>query len=159
MAQAYGQEVDPAQRKNVRILLSCSCDRARVCQLRGLYSQLDTVPLRETHSVPLLAKTPLKTRGDLAAHILSTHFAFHLGQLSTLRRMLGRPPLFRAVLNLRIASEVKSTTRWHPFHFLSPSAGVSMARCEPAAMRDLNLERTCSLTSSSVRLLSLAKGG
>ena len=46
------------------------------------------------HEVDLLKATPLKTRGDLVGHILTTHFATHLGQLSSLRRHFGRPPLF-----------------------------------------------------------------
>ena len=41
---------------------------------------------------PLLALTPgLTTVGDLLSHILSTHEAFHLGQLSTWRRVVGFP--------------------------------------------------------------------
>jgi uncharacterized damage-inducible protein DinB len=46
------------------------------------------------HDVGLLKGTPLKTRGDLLAHILTTHFAVHVGQLSTLRRLAGKPMLF-----------------------------------------------------------------
>jgi uncharacterized damage-inducible protein DinB len=45
------------------------------------------------HGVPLLEGTLLKTRGDLVCHILTTHFAFHVGQLSVNRRMMGRAPL------------------------------------------------------------------
>lgn len=36
----------------------------------------------------------LPTKGDLLAHLMTTHAALHLGQLSVLRRQLGRPPLF-----------------------------------------------------------------
>src|SRR5262249_52036022 len=39
-------------------------------------------------------KTTIPTVGDLVAHLMTTHQAFHLGQLSACRRMLGRPPLF-----------------------------------------------------------------
>jgi uncharacterized damage-inducible protein DinB len=46
------------------------------------------------HEVGLLSNTPLQTKGDVIAHILATHFAVHLGQLSTLRRLAGRPLLF-----------------------------------------------------------------
>ena len=53
----------------------------------------DTV-LSEEHDVELLKNTPLKSKGDLIAHVLTTHFAVHLGQLSTICRLLGRPPLF-----------------------------------------------------------------
>jgi len=35
----------------------------------------------------------LPTRGDLLAHILTTHEATHLGQLSAWRRQLGFPPV------------------------------------------------------------------
>jgi len=45
------------------------------------------------HGVALIAGTLLKTRGDLICNILTTHFAMHLGQLSTNRRLMGRPPL------------------------------------------------------------------
>lgn len=50
--------------------------------------------LNAPHDVELLKQTPLKTKGQLTVHILTTHFATHLGQLSTLRRMLGFQPLF-----------------------------------------------------------------
>jgi len=50
--------------------------------------------LSATHEVELLKKTNLKTKADIVAHILATHFAIHLGQLSTLRRLMGLPPLF-----------------------------------------------------------------
>jgi hypothetical protein len=46
------------------------------------------------HGVPLLANTPLMTQADTLAHLLCTHFSFHLGQLSAARRSLGFPPLF-----------------------------------------------------------------
>ena len=50
--------------------------------------------LLEPHEVDLLQATAIKTRGDLISHILTTHFSVHLGQLSALRRLLGRDPLF-----------------------------------------------------------------
>jgi uncharacterized damage-inducible protein DinB len=46
------------------------------------------------HEVELLKNSNLKSKADLTAHILATHFATHLGQLSTLRRLMGRAPLF-----------------------------------------------------------------
>jgi uncharacterized damage-inducible protein DinB len=63
-------------------------------RLRNLMSGMDEPGLEERHQVGLLADTPLITKGDLVAHIAATHFASHLGQLSTLRRLLGKPPLF-----------------------------------------------------------------
>jgi hypothetical protein len=43
--------------------------------------------------IPFLQKT-LPTKGDLLAHLLSTHEAAHLGHLSNWRRQMGRAPLF-----------------------------------------------------------------
>jgi uncharacterized damage-inducible protein DinB len=64
---------------------------ATLCQaaLKADDTKLDT-----KHSVPLLADTPLKTKRDLLAHVLGSHFAAHVGQLSAWRRLLGLPPLF-----------------------------------------------------------------
>ena len=50
--------------------------------------------MQQDHTVDLLRHTPLKTKGDIVAHILATHFATHIGQLSVLRRMRGEKPLF-----------------------------------------------------------------
>ena len=36
----------------------------------------------------------LPTVGDLLAHLLTTHSAYHLGQLSTWRRAAGLPEVF-----------------------------------------------------------------
>ena len=40
----------------------------------------------------LLAALP--TKGDLLAHLMTTHESLHLGHLSNWRRQTGRPPLF-----------------------------------------------------------------
>lgn len=42
---------------------------------------------------PFLQET-LPTKGDLLAHLLTTHAAEHVGQLSSWRRQTGRAPLF-----------------------------------------------------------------
>ncbi len=54
----------------------------------------DKAKLSVAHTVPLLYDTPVKSKGDLLNHILTTHFASHLGQLSSWRRLIGLPPLF-----------------------------------------------------------------
>ena len=54
----------------------------------------DKSKLSVAHTVPLLYDTPIKSKGDLLNHILTTHFASHLGQLSSWRRLMGLPPLF-----------------------------------------------------------------
>jgi hypothetical protein len=69
--------------------------------LRPAYERLypvavdaDTVQLDQPHGVDLLAGSGIDTRADLVAHILTTHFAVHLGQLSAWCRAHGRTPLF-----------------------------------------------------------------
>jgi uncharacterized damage-inducible protein DinB len=54
----------------------------------------DAEKLAANHTLELLFGTPLVTVHDLVAHLLATHFAIHVGQLSALRRQAGRPPLF-----------------------------------------------------------------
>jgi hypothetical protein len=50
--------------------------------------------MSQPHGVGLLEGTPIETTGDLLAHLLSSHFAFHLAQLSAWRRAAGHPHLF-----------------------------------------------------------------
>ncbi len=50
--------------------------------------------LAAPHGIERLTWTGLVTRGELISHVLATHFALHLGQLSTLRRLRGFEPLF-----------------------------------------------------------------
>lgn len=46
--------------------------------------------LAKPHAIEFLLQT-LPTRGDLLAHLMTTHEAFHLGQLSLWRRQMGLP--------------------------------------------------------------------
>ena len=46
------------------------------------------------HGIELLDGTAIRTAGDVVAHLLSSHFAFHLAQLSAWRRAAGHGPLF-----------------------------------------------------------------
>jgi|694.fasta_scaffold00333_52 hypothetical protein len=50
--------------------------------------------LEQPHSLELLKSSALQTNGHLISHLLTTHFAVHLGQLSTIRRQIGLPHLF-----------------------------------------------------------------
>ena len=50
--------------------------------------------LAQPHGVDLLAATPIRTVGELIAHLLGTHECFHLGQLSGLRRQQGHTYIF-----------------------------------------------------------------
>lgn len=54
---------------------------------------IETSQLDASHSVPFLVGSPLKTVGHVLAHLMTTHFASHLGQLSAWRRIQGRVPV------------------------------------------------------------------
>lgn len=54
----------------------------------------DAEALAAPHGAAILDGTPLVTRGDLVAHLLTTHFSFHVAQLSAWRRAAGHAPLF-----------------------------------------------------------------
>lgn len=49
--------------------------------------------LSQPHSVELLKPTVLKTVGDVLAHLMCTHAAFHAAQLSACRRKAGKGPV------------------------------------------------------------------
>ena len=63
----------------------------RLCQ--SLQSASDEA-LSKPHGVDLLDGTPINTVGELQSHLLTTHIAFHLAQLSDWRRAAGHGPLF-----------------------------------------------------------------
>lgn len=50
--------------------------------------------LDRPNPVPLVQLQSLPTVGNLIMHLLTTHEAFHLGQLSAWRRAMGYAPLF-----------------------------------------------------------------
>ncbi|MFO0950957.1 MAG: DinB family protein [Isosphaeraceae bacterium] len=51
--------------------------------------------LAEPHGVDFAnLKVTLPTKGDLVTHVMTSHEGFHLGQLSTWRRLAGMPYLF-----------------------------------------------------------------
>lgn len=56
--------------------------------------QAPAAPLAEPHGLELLAGTAIQTRGQLLAHLLTTHLSFHVAQLSGWRRAAGHGPLF-----------------------------------------------------------------
>jgi hypothetical protein len=62
--------------------------------LAELARDADDSLLAGPHGVPLLEGTPVQTSGDLVAHLLTSHLAFHLAQLSGWRRAAGHGPLF-----------------------------------------------------------------
>jgi hypothetical protein len=46
--------------------------------------------MNQPHSVELLKPTVLKTTGDVVSHLMCTHVAFHVAQLSACRRKAGK---------------------------------------------------------------------
>lgn len=50
--------------------------------------------MEKPHTIPMFAGSPIETVGDIVAHLLTTHFATHIGQLSLIRRQLGFAPVF-----------------------------------------------------------------
>jgi hypothetical protein len=46
--------------------------------------------MNQPHAVELLKPTVLKTNGDVLAHLMCTHAAFHTAQLSACRRKAGK---------------------------------------------------------------------
>jgi len=49
--------------------------------------------MNQPHAIELLKPTFLKTNGDVLAHMMCTHIAFHLAQLSACRRHAGKGPI------------------------------------------------------------------
>jgi DinB superfamily len=54
-------------------------------------TKVDPEKMSQPHNVEILKDTPLKTLGDVMDHLLTTHFAFHVGQVSAWRRLDGKP--------------------------------------------------------------------
>lgn len=94
--QAYGPTSQPGSHPTVlpsKADLVAAIDRGYT-QLVELARNANVDSMAQSHTVELLRNTPLKSKGDIVAHILATHFATHIGQLSVLRRMSGLKPLF-----------------------------------------------------------------
>jgi hypothetical protein len=53
----------------------------------------DPAILTKPQPIPFMNDTPIKTVGDLLSHLMTTHAATHLGQLSYWRRMTGAKPM------------------------------------------------------------------
>ena len=68
-------------------------------QIQKACSKLPAEMLEKEHNVDFLKDTPLTSNRDVLVHLMTTHPAIHLGQLSTCRRTLGKGPAKSAVLN------------------------------------------------------------
>jgi hypothetical protein len=62
-------------------------------KLRELMQATPSDVLNRPHGVEVLHGTPIETVADAEVHLLTTHFAFHLAQLSGWRRAAGNGPL------------------------------------------------------------------
>ena len=56
-------------------------------------AEADPEPLNQPHAIELLKATNLKTNGDVLSHLMCSHPAFHVAQLSACRRAKGKPPV------------------------------------------------------------------
>lgn len=86
-------EIDAADaptKEELLAVLRSGHERVAAVVARGL----DPAQLAQAHNAKSLAGTPVRTVGDLLVHLLTTHEATHLGQLSMCRRAAGRPALF-----------------------------------------------------------------
>jgi hypothetical protein len=62
--------------------------------LQEAAANADPDAMQQPHQVEVLKGSKLVTNADVLAHLLTTHFAMHAGQLSYWRRLQGKPALF-----------------------------------------------------------------
>ena len=75
----------------VELLEKIEEGHALVCETA---KSADPAAMDKPHSFAPFKGSPIETMGDLMAHLLTTHFASHVGQLSLMRRQLGFAPVF-----------------------------------------------------------------
>lgn len=82
--------LEPPLPGKAELLAAIANGHARVAELApGASSEA----MNAEHAIELLKPTVLKTNGDVVAHLMCTHPAFHLAQLSACRRAAGKGPL------------------------------------------------------------------
>ncbi len=62
-------------------------------QVAAAAAKADPERMSQPHNVELFKDSPVQTQGDILSHLMTTHFATHVGQLSVWRRAHGKPPL------------------------------------------------------------------
>lgn len=91
----FGPGSDPAgvtvRPTKAELLNALEAGHARVTAAIG---EADLSRLAKPHRVEFIRDSPIQTNGDLLSHLLTTHAAMHLGQLSMWRRQMGHRPLF-----------------------------------------------------------------
>jgi DinB superfamily len=65
--------------------------RRQICET---IAKVDPERMEQPQNSDFFKDSPVKTIGDVVAHLLTTHFAFHLGQISSWRRLEGQPYIF-----------------------------------------------------------------
>lgn len=63
-------------------------------EFRELASQADPAAMAKPTTFDLFRGTPIQTIEHVVAHLLTSHFGFHLAQLSSCRRAAGHAALF-----------------------------------------------------------------
>jgi hypothetical protein len=54
-------------------------------------ANVDPEKMEQPQTSDFFKDSPVKTIGDVVGHLLTTHFAFHIGQISAWRRLEGKP--------------------------------------------------------------------
>jgi hypothetical protein len=54
-------------------------------------AKADPERMNQPHNSDFFKETPVKTVGDTIAHLMTSHLAFHIGQISAWRRVQGKP--------------------------------------------------------------------
>jgi uncharacterized damage-inducible protein DinB len=57
-------------------------------------AKVEAEKMEQPHNSDLFKDTPVKSIGDVVAHLLTSHLALHVGQISAWRRLGGQPPIF-----------------------------------------------------------------
>ena len=73
-------------------MISCVIENYR--KFRELAATVDELVVRKPHNVSFFAGTSIKTVEQCMSHLLTSHFALHLAQLSSCRRAAGFGPIF-----------------------------------------------------------------
>ena len=72
----------------------CQAIREQYRDLRGLAAEADPQAMKQPTTFELFQGTAIQTVGHVVSHLLTSHFAFHLAQLSSCRRAAGHKALF-----------------------------------------------------------------
>jgi DinB superfamily len=92
----FGPEADPAKVSIAypsRSEYLAVMDRCVDAIAEAAKSQ-DAAAMAAPQSFKFFVNTPIKTVKDCVALLMTTHFSLHIGQLSMMRRVTGKPPLF-----------------------------------------------------------------